>query len=100
MEILQITIEVAEGQTETLVVHEDDSPEYLAAQFCLKYRQTDFIQQLLTQQFRDKIEQVRRHRHISPPSLVVMKYADSTNDDDGEVDFEPEDDERPPAMIN
>lgn len=100
MEILQITIEVAEGQTETLVVHEDDSPEYLAAQFCLKYRQTDFIQQLLTQQFREKIEQVRRQRHGSPPSLTMMKYADAINeDDDGEVDFEPEDDERP-AVIN
>ena len=31
MEILQITIEVAEGHTETIVVHEDDSPEFLAA---------------------------------------------------------------------
>ena len=31
-------IEVAEGQTETIVVHDDDSPEYLAAQFCLKYK--------------------------------------------------------------
>ena len=31
MEILQITIEVAEGKAETIVVHEDDSPEFLAA---------------------------------------------------------------------
>ena len=99
MEILQITIEVAEGQTETIVVHDDDSPEYLAAQFCLKYRQTDFIQQLLTHQFREKIEQVRRHKQGSPPSLI-MKYADSSpSNDDGEVNFDPDDDDRP-AVIN
>ncbi len=43
MEILRITIDVGEGRSETIIVHNDDSPEYLAAKFCLKYNQNDFI---------------------------------------------------------
>lgn len=37
MEILQITIEIREGQAETIIVHEDDTPRGLALSFCEKH---------------------------------------------------------------
>jgi len=46
MEILQITIEVAPGQIETVIVHDDDSPDKLASDFCREHNLNDIVKQI------------------------------------------------------
>jgi hypothetical protein len=59
VEILQITIEVSEGQVETIIVHDDDDPQIVAREFCIKHNLNDYVFGLLFQQFREKILAVK-----------------------------------------
>lgn len=47
MEILQITIEVSEGQVETIIVREDDDPHIIAREFCIKHNLNEHVYELL-----------------------------------------------------
>ncbi|TNV79180.1 hypothetical protein FGO68_gene1688 [Halteria grandinella] len=87
MEILQITIEVSEGQVETIIVREDDDPHIIAREFCIKHNLNEHVYELLYQQFSDKISTVKQQQHSQQASEL-------DDFDDGEVNFDP-DDNRP-----
>lgn len=48
-QLLTLTIEIAEGQNETILIMEGDDPNQLASDFCLKHGLDTDLEQLLAE---------------------------------------------------
>ncbi len=48
-QLLTLTIEIAEGQNETILIMEGDDPNLLASDFCLKHGLDTDLEQLLAE---------------------------------------------------
>jgi hypothetical protein len=55
-QLLTLTIEIAEGQTETILIHEGDSASELARSFCHKYGLEQSLHSILVQQIQDNMD--------------------------------------------
>jgi uncharacterized coiled-coil protein SlyX len=67
--LLTLTIEIAEGRTDTILIHEGDDPTILAEQFIATHGLDQDLLQILSHQIRENMEEVMQ-KHQSMDNLL------------------------------
>lgn len=57
-EILIMSVDLGDGRTGQITVHENDDPEYLAREFCVKFRLSEELVRPLTEQIEENVAEL------------------------------------------
>ncbi|CAG9324973.1 unnamed protein product [Blepharisma stoltei] len=77
-ELLIMTIDIGDGRTDELTVYENDKPEWIAEQFCLRHNMSSDVKELLIQQIKMNIEIIYQEQ---AQSMTFNKENDFINNE-------------------